>query len=651
MCGFAGILQFDDSPVSPEVLKKMTSTLIHRGPDDEGYRMLPRLGLGHRRLSIIDLSRHGHQPMSNEDQTIWILYNGEIYNYRELNRTLAARGHRIKSHCDTETIIHCYEEYGDDCVHHLNGMFSFALWDVRRRRLFAAVDRMRIKPFYYYVHEKGMIFASELRAIQASGMHSGEVDMESVYHFLSLQAIPGPRTIYRSIRVLPGAHRMSVEEGSVHIEPYWDVRFETDTDHSEDYFICRLRDLLMESVEMRLMSDVPLGAFLSGGIDSSGIVALMAEATREPVKTFTIGYDVGREEYDETRFAELVARRFQTDHRVEILSAENILQELIHFIRFLDQPSSDAINSYFVARMASQDVKVSLCGTGGDELFAGYSTFHWVQTYMNRDRRWNRLPSGLRGALIALYRSIPAAWPGSGARSIDRFLSMTGSFVRKYATIRMDLTEPEKRKLLTMSALDPLGAVDTHDVYHRHLEALSGNTDVMDKVGYLDLKTYMSDLLLRDGDVMSMAFSLETRFPLIDHRLVEFAATIPSGLKLRNGEKKYILKRALSHWLPEEILNRKKYGFAFPLPIWLRQTCRPLVDFVLSREHVEERKWLDFAQLEYLKKSFFEGRERNYRKVWGPVILELWMRLQENDEEFFNRLRVYMNERGLPFGE
>jgi len=609
------------------------------------------MGLGHRRLSIIDLSRRGRQPMTNENQTIWIVYNGEIYNYKDLNRILEGKGHRIRSHCDMETIIHCYEEYGEDCVRHLRGMFSFALWDIRRRRLFAAVDRMRIKPFYYYIHDKGMVFASELRAIQASGMHSGGIDMEAVYHFLSLQSIPAPLTIYKSVYALPGGHCMSIEGENIRIQRYWDVKFETDTDHSEEYFTRRLRDLLAESVEMRLMSDVPLGAFLSGGIDSTGVVALMKEATRGPVKTFCIGYNVGKRQYDETRFADLAARRFQTDHHVEVLSDADILRELLPFVRSLDQPSSDAINSYFVSRMAARHVKVSLFGHGGDELFAGYPTFEWMRTYMNWEHRWQRLPAHMRRSLTALYQLVPKSMTGGFGRQVDRFLYVTGSFLRKYAVIRMDYSEAEKQKLFARTALDPLGSADTHHIYQRHLDSYTGGDDVLDKVSYLDQKTYLSDLLLRDGDVMSMAFSLETRFPLIDHRLVEFAATVPSNLKLRNGEQKYLLKKALEPLLPKEILNRKKYGFAFPFPIWLRQNCRSLIHFVLSREHVENRQWFEYSQVQSVMKSFFSGREWNYRKVWGLLILELWMRLQEKDERFFERFRAQMHEHGYLLDE
>jgi len=625
----------------------MTDVMHHRGPNDEGQYITDNIGLGHCRLSIIDLSSRGHQPMSNEDGTVWIVDNGEIYNYQSLNKTLEAKGHRIRSHCDTETIVHLYEEYGSRCVEYLRGMFSFAIWDAPKKLLFAAVDRLRIKPFYYTQIGDSFIFASELKGILASGLYQGRINMEAIHHFLSLQAVPVPWTIYENIFTLPGGYCLEVRDGKVLTSQYWDVSFKVDGGHPQEYYEDRLRQLLYESVEMRLMSDVPLGAFLSGGIDSSVIVGLMREMTEGPVKTFSIGYDVGGRDYDDTYYANLVSKKFNTDHTVQVVTARDILKELRNFIGHLDQPSTDAINSYFVSKLAAQEVTVVLCGQGGDELFAGYQTFDLLLSFLKREQQWQKIPLLLRKAFVALYSAIPCnlkTFPAT--ESIDRFLHWYGSFVRKYGTIRMELTEKEKQELYSGILRERLHGADSHTIYQHYYGRLDERADPINKVSYLDLKTHLGDVLMRDVDVMSMAFSLETRIPLIDHKLVEFVATIPPELKLRNGQKKFIFLEAMKYLLPEEVLKRPKLGFAFPLSIWLRHQLRPLVDFVLSREHVEQRGFFHYEIVNRIKQEFYSGRDINYRRVWGFVILELWLRLvQENDHSFFEHLNSYVVSR------
>lgn len=640
MCGIVGILNSNGQAVSNNVIQKMTDIISHRGPDDEGQFIAGNIGLGHRRLSIIDLSLKGHQPMFNEERSVCIVYNGEIYNYKSLNEILTSKGHKIKSLCDTETIVHCYEEYGTHCVDHLRGMFSFAIWDARKEILFAAVDRLRIKPFYYTLMNGSFIFSSELKAILASGMVPNKLNMEAIHHYLSLQTIPVPLTIYDNIFTLPGGSCLIVENGKVTVSKYWDITFAENDGYSEDFYKKRLQELLYESVELRLMSDVPLGAFLSGGIDSSVIVGLMNEIQKGPIKTFSIGYDVGGQEYDDTYYARLVAKKFKTDHSEKIITAKDILIELKDFVYYLDQPSSDAINSYFVSKMAAKDVTVVLCGQGGDELFAGYSTFDLLLKFIKRDKHWEKIPLPFRKMFILLYSSIPNNLKkNSLAESIDRFLYWYNSFVRKYGTLRMELTENEKHKLYSDMIRENLSGVSSNTIYQQYYESIGHGVDTINKVTYLDLKTHLGDVLMRDVDVMSMAFSLETRIPLIDHKLVEFTATIPTDLKLYNGQKKYIFTESMKYLLPEEVLKRPKLGFAFPFAIWLRKELRPLVDYVLSREHVNERGIFNYDYVEHMKQEFYSGKELRYRKVWGLVILELWLRLvHENDHAFFERL-------------
>lgn len=640
MCGIAGIWHFNGQPVSAEMIQRMMDVIRHRGPDDEGQFVCGNVGFGHRRLSIIDLSPGGHQPMSNEDKTLWIVYNGEIYNYKDLNRMLVSKGHNFKSRCDTETIIHLYEEYGSECVQYLRGMFSFAIWDARNERLFAAVDRMRIKPFYYTKIGDSFVFASELKAIMASGMHHGEFNFEAMHHYLSLQAVPVPLTIYENIYTLPGGYCLEVCNGNICVSKYWDISFETEGGYSESHYTKRLRDLLYESVELRLMSDVPLGAFLSGGIDSSVIVGLMKDMQQGPVKTFSIGYDVGGKDYDDTYYANLVSKRFKTDHTVQVVTAKDILRELKDFVWYMDQPSTDAINSYFVSKLAANDVTVVLCGQGGDELFAGYPTFDLLLKFNERDRKWESVPPAVRKILYSFYSAIPDRWKIFPiTKSIDRFLFCFGSFVRKYGSLRMELSEEEKQGLYSDTVKARLAGADSTTIYKNYMDCLDERAGTINQVSYLDLKTHLGDVLMRDVDAMSMAFSLETRIPLIDHKLVEFAATIPPELKLRNGQKKYIFLEAIKELLPDEVLMRPKMGFAFPLSIWLRRELRPLVDFVLSREHVEQRGFFKVDRVERLKQEFYSGKNLNYRRIWGFVILELWLRLvQENDHAFFERL-------------
>ncbi len=644
MCGIAGIINFNGDPVSENLIKKMTDVMEHRGPDDEGRYIKHHVGLGHRRLSIIDLSPKGHQPMCNEDGSVWIVFNGEIYNYKLLNKVLQDRGHHIRSNCDTETIIHLYEEFGTDCVHHLRGMFSFAIWDEKKQRLFAAVDRMRIKPFYYYKTDQALVFSSELKAIQASGFHDGAIDFESIHHYLSLQAIPVPYTIYKDIFTLPGGWCLEANGQETSVYKYWDISYEVNDGYDEAYYVRHLRDLIAESVEMRLMSDVPLGAFLSGGIDSSVIVGLMKDMKQGPVKTFSIGYDVGGRNYDDTYYANLVAKRFGTDHTVKVVTAEDILEKLKSFIWYLDQPSTDAINSYFVSELAAKDVTVVLCGQGGDELFAGYRTFDLMLRFLERDKKWEKLPPTIRRLITNFYSIFPEKLKSiPKAQSFDRFLNSYGSFVKKYGNIRLELNEIEKKELYTDFFRSKLNGADSYSVYSQYFNELDEGIDPINKISYLDFKVHLGDVLMRDVDVMSMAFSLETRIPLIDHKLVEFVSTIPPELKLKDGKKKYIFLEAMKHLLPEEVLNRPKLGFAFPLSIWLRKDLKSLVDFVLSPEITAKRGFFNQRKLDQLKEDFYKGKNLNYRKIWGVVVLELWMRLVlEEDHEFFERLKSHV---------
>jgi len=636
MCGIAGILNFDDQLVEQPLLRRMTDIISHRGPDDAGFHVDGQIGLGHRRLSIIDLSNNGHQPMCNEDGSVWITFNGEIYNYKSLNQRLQARGHVFKSNCDTETIVHSYEEFGRDCVQSLRGMFSFALWDKQAKRLFAAVDRLRIKPFYYAIVDDTFLFASEIKSLLATGLVKRDLNHEAIHHYLSLQSIPVPMTIYEDIFTLPGGYYLEICEGKVDVLPYWDIQYNRQEALDEVTYRKGVRDLVWESVEMRMMSDVPLGAFLSGGIDSSTIVAIMSQVSRDPVRTFSIGYDVGGSDYDDTYYANLVSKYYKTEHKQVTVTAADVLNRLPSFLHHLDQPSSDAINSFFVSELAAQDVTVVLCGQGGDELFAGYNSFALLDKFMQRDAKWEQLPMFLRKSIASSMRVLPSNIPH--VQKMDRFLNDYGSFLNKYARIRMELYEEEKRHFYSEAFRNRLNGANTIAIYQDYLDRLDPEVAPLNKVSYLDLKTHLGDILMRDVDVMSMAFSLETRVPLVDHVLVEYASNIPTHLKLHQGITKYILIESVRDILPPEVVSRKKLGFNFPFAIWLRNELYPLVDFVLSKEIVEERGIFDYGEIEKLKQRFLT-QDITYRRVWGMVLLELWLRcVHDNDADFLDRV-------------
>jgi asparagine synthase (glutamine-hydrolysing) len=409
-----------------------------------------------------------------------------------------------------------------------------------------------------------------------------------------------------------------------------------------------LKELLYESVEMRMISDVPLGAFLSGGIDSTVITAIMKDLQKGPVKTFSIGYDVGGRDYDDLYYADLVSRRFKTDHTKYTVTAGDILSSLPHIIEFMDQPSMDAINSYFVSRLASKEVRVALSGTGGDELFAGYQTTSYILDFLKQERFWDKIPSFLRGTFQSLFCALPDNLKDNRISSrIERFLHRYGSFEKKYGAIRMEFLEKDKERLYSSLFSKLIGKEDTHSFYHSLCSNLDEHLNPINKVSYLDLKTYLGTLFMPDIDMMSMAFSLETRLPLIDHKLVEFAASIPPQYKLYQNRTKYIFIEAVKELLPQEVIDRPKLGFAFPFPLWLKSTLKPLVEFVFKTEHIEERGFFMPESVEYFKKRFYTDVNSNYRKVWGMVILELWLRYHhDKDYTFFDRLKEYIESSG-----
>ncbi len=614
MCGLAGILSLGDRPVWPEEVRAMCSALAHRGPDDEGYFLGRGVGLGMRRLSVIDVET-GRQPVRNEDGSIVAVFNGEIYNHAELRSDLERRGHRFTTATDTEVIVHLYEERGEGCVAPMRGMFAFALWDGLRRRLLLARDRLGIKPLYYAEFGDRLLFGSELKALLQLPDVPRELDWRAVGHLFTSLCTPLDQSILQGVRKLEPGHLLLASPGQApRTESYWDVAFVPDRNRREEDFVEGLRDLLEESVRLHLASDVPLGAFLSGGLDSSAVVATMARLSPAPVKTFSIGFT--EEAYDELRHARSVAERYGTEHH-ELVLEPDALEILEDLAWHLDEPFGDpsALPTYMVSKMASEHVTVVLSGDGGDELFAGYDKYR-IEA---RERGVESLAGPFRPALKALSRSVPEG--GRGHNLLNHF-SLAG--VERYLDASTLFTRAKQRRLFLPEAFE---RVALHDPWRdaKDLLARAGG-HWLSAVQYLDLKSYLPLDILTKVDAMSMAHSLEARVPLLDHRIVEFAATIPPELGLRHGATKGILKRAMRGILPDAIIDRPKHGFAVPVGAWFRGRLNGFVRDLLFSARSRERGIFDPAYVERLLAWHAQGRDLDFH-LWTLISFELWWRV------------------------
>lgn len=591
----------------------MCDAMTHRGPDDAGYYLHECVGLGMRRLSIIDLMT-GHQPVQNEDGTIRVVLNGEIYNYRELRSDLERRGHRFYTATDTETLVHLYEEFGEECVTRLRGMFAFALWDERRRTLFLARDRLGIKPLYYTEAGGRLLFASELKALLQVPDVARDLNWASVNHLFTSLCTPGSESIVAGVHKLPPGHTLAVQvDGKRRLNRYWEVHFEPDHTHDEEHFTERLRELLEESVELHLMSDVPLGAFLSGGLDSSSMVAFMARRSERPVKTFSIGFD--EPGYDETGAARRVAEQFGTEHTEWVLKPD--VEELVDDIAWhLDEPFGDssAIPTYMVSKLAADEVKVVLSGDGGDELFAGYDKYR----VESRERLYEYAPAPLRQALGLVGTSMPE---GAKGRNFLRHLALSGA--ERYLDASTLFKRDQKQRLFRPEPAARMADDDPWVDARAFLTRAGG--DWLSAAQHWDIKSYLPLDILTKVDRMSMAHSLEARVPLLDHKLVEFAATIPPELRLRHGESKSIFKRAMRGILPDEIIDRPKHGFAVPLGAWFRGRLSGFARELLLSETSRRRGIFDTGYLERLLAMHERGRDLSLQ-LWTLISFELWCR-------------------------
>ena len=618
MCGLAGLAERSGCPADPALVRRMTDVLAHRGPDGEGFRIDGSVALGHRRLAIIDMVT-GAQPMGNDDGTIWIAYNGEVYNFRELRTELERRGFRFRTTSDTEVILRAYEADGAQCLRKLRGMFALAIWDSRRQEVLLARDRVGIKPLVYAWDGQRLVFASEIKALLQDPTIPRELDWEAFGDYLALQYVPSPRTIFRAIRKLPPASylRLRLDGGDPCIERYWDLAFTPDEATSPREWLAGLESVLADSVKCHMVSDVPIGAFLSGGVDSSTVVAFMASASTAPVRTFAIGFDDAA--FDELHFARQVARRFGTVHS-EYVVKPDALDVVPRLAWQFDEPFADssAIPTYYVSRIAREQVTVALSGDGGDENFAGYRRYAQASAL---HRRLDRAPGILARALA---RSAAGLWPSGargrgvmdlmGADGLGRYLRlMTG---RRAETARTLLT-PESRGRVTPDAT--MAAL-------RCLAAEGRAPDYVSMLQYLDVRSYLPDDILAKVDRASMLVSLETRVPLLDHVLMEFVATMPSDLKLRDGVGKAILKKLMAERLPAELIYRPKMGFGVPLGAWFRKELADYARDTLLGTRARGRGLFDAQAVErVLDEHQHRGQDRA-SQLWSLVAFEEWAR-------------------------
>ena len=598
----------------------MCSALLHRGPDDNGVHVEGPAGIGMQRLSIIDVSG-GHQPIFNEDRSCVIVQNGEIYNHLDVRKELERRGHRYTTRSDTESILHAYEEYGTKCVQHLRGMFAIAIWDTKRRRLFLARDRMGKKPLYYSVLGSGpdatLVFGSELKAVLAHPDVLRRLDEQALVDYIAWGYVPDPRSIYAGINKLPPAHTLVFENGSVTLEKYWDVSFAAPVEReNESAYVDRALEILDEAVRIRLMSEVPLGAFLSGGTDSSIVVGLMARNSSTPVKTFSIGFE--EKEYNELEYARAVAQHFQTEHHEEIVrpDAEHDVPALV---RQFDEPFADSsmIPTYYVSRSARRHVTVALSGDGGDELFAGYMRYVDPANV----RAVERIPAPIRNALFApVAHMLP-----EGARGIDRLRDMLGTSDEQYVR-RMTRGFTSIHSTVFDEALARRVNTDPSHVAAPFLAAVEAGTDTLSRRQYLDIHTYLAGDILSKVDRTSMMVSLECRAPLLDHVLAEFAATIPAEMRIRGMTTKYILKKVAERLMPAEMVHRPKMGFGIPVTHWLRGAWMAKSNDLILGARARERGIFRASFLERVIDEHQSGRRDNSSIIWSLMMLEMWFR-------------------------
>ena len=626
MCGITGIVNNDSMPVEKNVLRKMAAILSHRGPDDEGFYFNRKsgacqVGLAHRRLSIIDVAT-GRQPLSNEDGTVWIVFNGEIYNYLPLRQELQQKGHTFRTNSDTEAIVHAYEEWNESCATHLRGMFAFAIWDEKNQRLFLARDRLGIKPLYYYWNPNRFVFGSELKAIMAAPEVTKQIDLQALYDYFTLLYIPAPKSIFSNIFKLPAGHTLTLDKDkNPQVKEYWDLAFQPEQGVSSEEWQERIIEKLKESVEIRLMSEVPLGAFLSGGVDSSAVVAMMAGILDKPVQTASIGFT--EKKFNELPYAKQVAELFKTNHYEKIVhpDAVDVLDKLVWFY---DEPFADSssIPTYYVSEAARQKVTVCLSGDGGDENFAGYRRYYFDQL---ENRLRNISPNAFRnniiGGLARIYPKLDWAPQVFRAKTLLTNLAMDPAegFFNS-----MSWFNDIRSQFINQDFKTQLAGYSSLEVFEEHFR--QAPDDPLSAIQYVDMKTYMVDDILTKVDRASMAHSLEVRVPILDHEFMELAAQIPSNLKLKGREGKYIFKKSLEPSLPHDILYRSKMGFSIPLSKWFKNELKPVFEDTVLGTTSLSAQHLNITTVKQIWQEHQAGNRERSPELWSILFFEKWLR-------------------------
>jgi asparagine synthase (glutamine-hydrolysing) len=633
LCGICGI--FNYSGAHPEVdektLVKMRDTMVHRGPDDAGTYISPdwKLGFGFRRLSIIDLSACGHQPMSNEDGTVWIVFNGEIYNHAKLRPGLEARGHQYRSHSDTETIIHLYEEEGFECVKHIEGMFAFAIWDSRKRQLFMARDRIGKKPYYYTCHNGAFIFASEIKAILEYPGVTGDIDPAAMYHYLTFFVTPSPSTLFKGISKLPpGFYMVCDEHGNITQQQYWDAIVPARQERQpEEYYIKGIRELLTESIKKRMMSDVPFGVFLSGGIDSSTNVALMSRLVDRPVETFSVGFK-NQPAFDEFKYARQIAQEFKTNHHEIEIDYQDLMDYVPKLIYSQDEPIADwvCVPLYFVSKLTRDSgVIVIQIGEGSDEIFFGYEGYMVIlDVFKKYWKRYMKVPGFMRIFINAVATVFPGV-PVLRNPVLREILRRAAKDKELFWGGAIAFTETQKKPLMNNAV--NWKNLNSSSIVKEHLSKLDAekpDADFLERMIYLELKHRLPELLLMRVDKMTMSTSIEGRAPYLDQDLVEFAMGIPGDLKVKNGQTKYILKKAVEGIIPDNIIYRKKQGFGAPVKEWFGgELGRYITDGILNSK-LKERQFFNYDYLADLLARQRRGEAENSAPLWILFNLSKW---------------------------